>query len=189
MSSSASATNEPMSRSRTLVLTTTRRLPSSRLTWFGPGANERVATSLSGMNRWADSPLLGKAIGRRLIASSSERRFSGRRTRMSKRRSPSNSSPASRPPMAVARVSWTSCTLRPYRAVFSRSMFTVSMGRPVVCSTLTSEAPRMPCSSTEIFWAESLRTSISSPNTLTATSARTPEISSLKRSWMGWENS
>jgi hypothetical protein len=34
--------------------------------------------------------------------------------------------------------------------------------------------------------AVSLSTFMSSPKTLTATSLRTPEISSLKRSWMGW---
>ena len=32
-------------------------------------------------------------------------------------------------------------------------------------------------------------TSMSSPNTFTATSLRTPEISSLKRIWIGWVNS
>lgn len=30
---------------------------------------------------------------------------------------------------------------------------------------------------------------MSSPKTFTATSLRTPEISSLKRNWIGWENS
>ena len=45
---SASATKEPMSRPRTLALTTTRRLPSSRLTWLGPGDRSREATSASG---------------------------------------------------------------------------------------------------------------------------------------------
>jgi len=30
---------------------------------------------------------------------------------------------------------------------------------------------------------------MSSPKIFTATSLRTPEISSLKRSWIGWENS
>ena len=42
----ASATNEPMSRPRTLACTTTRRLPFSRLIWFGPSANANVATLL-----------------------------------------------------------------------------------------------------------------------------------------------
>ena len=42
-----SATNDPMSRPRTLAVTTTRRLPSSRLIWFGPGAMSSDATSPS----------------------------------------------------------------------------------------------------------------------------------------------
>ena len=46
---SASATNVPMSRPRTLALTTMRRLPFSLLIWFGPGAKSSVATSASGM--------------------------------------------------------------------------------------------------------------------------------------------
>ncbi len=108
---------------------------------------------------------------------------------MSKRRSPSNRVPALRPPRAVATVSWMSPTLRPKRAALSRSMSTVSTGRPVVCSTFTSEAPSMPCSTLEIFSAVSLSTCMSSPKTFTATSLRTPEISSLKRNWIGWENS
>ena len=47
---SASATNEPMSRPRTLAVTTTRRLPFSRLIWFGPGAISNVATCPRGTN-------------------------------------------------------------------------------------------------------------------------------------------
>ncbi|KAG0906952.1 hypothetical protein G6F57_023461 [Rhizopus arrhizus] len=68
-------------------------------------------------------------------------------------------------------------------------MLTVSMGRPVVCSTFTSEAPGTFCRTAAISAAVLFSTSLSSPNTFTATSLRTPEISSLKRSWMGWENS
>ena len=46
----ASATKEPRSRPRTLAVTTTRRLPFSRLIWFGPGAMAMRATAPSGMN-------------------------------------------------------------------------------------------------------------------------------------------
>jgi hypothetical protein len=59
----------------------------------------------------------------------------------------------------------------------------------VVCSTFTSEAPAIFCSIAAIWPAVSFSTVMSSPKTLMATSLRTPEISSLKRSWMGWENS
>ena len=47
----------------------------------------------------------GKGIGKRFIPSRSLRKDSGNRTKMSNRRSPSNSVPASRPPIAVATVS------------------------------------------------------------------------------------
>jgi hypothetical protein len=49
---------------RTLALITMRRLPFSRLIWFGPGAKSSVATSLSGMNEVA-APLSRQGIGRR----------------------------------------------------------------------------------------------------------------------------
>ena len=65
----------------------------------------------------------------------------------------------------------------------------VSTGRPVVCSTFTSEAPGTPCKAVAIFAAVRLRVSMSSPKTFTATSLRTPEISSLKRNWIGCDSS
>ena len=68
-------------------------------------------------------------------------------------------------------------------------MFTLSIGRPLVCSTLTSVAPCTVPSTLAMRCAVSLSTALSSPNTFTATSERTPEISSLKRSWIGCENS
>ncbi|MNS79585.1 hypothetical protein D3C72_1132430 [compost metagenome] len=68
-------------------------------------------------------------------------------------------------------------------------MFTVSMGRPVVCSTFTSAAPGTLPSAFDTCAAVWLSTSMSSPKIFTATSLRTPEISSLKRSWIGCENS
>ena len=48
MRAAASATNEPRSRPRTFAVTTTRRLPFSRLIWFGPGASSSRATAPSG---------------------------------------------------------------------------------------------------------------------------------------------
>ncbi len=80
---SASATKEPMSRPRTLALTTIRRLPFSRLTWLGPGARSRVAISARGMKFARVSPTApprGSGIGSRLIASRSLLSVSGRRT-------------------------------------------------------------------------------------------------------------
>ncbi|MNC15725.1 hypothetical protein D3C75_635500 [compost metagenome] len=71
----------------------------------------------------------------------------------------------------------------------SRSISMVSTGRPVVCSTFTSDAPGTPCRLLAICAAVRLSTSMSSPNSFTATSLRTPEISSLKRSWIGCDSS
>ncbi len=68
-------------------------------------------------------------------------------------------------------------------------MPTVSTGRPVVCSTLTSEAPSSFVSTAAARVAAWFSCSMSSPKIFTATSLRMPEISSLKRSWIGCENS
>ena len=65
----------------------------------------------------------------------------------------------------------------------------VSTGRPEVCSTFTSEAPFSFCKVSAISPAVVLSTAMSSPNTFTATSLRTPEISSLKRNWIGCDSS
>jgi hypothetical protein len=54
---------------------------------------------------------------------------------------------------------------------------------------LDFEAPGTFCSMAAMACAVRSSTWVSSPKTLTATSLRTPEISSLKRSWIGWENS
>ncbi len=102
-----------MSRPRTLALTTMRRLPSSRLTWLGPGAVSNVATADSGTKPMRPSAPRGRAMGRRLRACRSLRTASGRRTWMSKRRSPWNTVPASVPPMAVLMASCTSPMFRP----------------------------------------------------------------------------
>ncbi|MNN09818.1 hypothetical protein D3C81_1227220 [compost metagenome] len=64
-------------------------------------------------------------------------------------------------------------------------MLIVSTGSPVVCSTFTSEAPSTLRSASAIRSAVAFSTCMSSPNTFTATSLRTPEISSLKRNWIG----
>ena len=68
-------------------------------------------------------------------------------------------------------------------------MLTVSIGNPVVCSTLTSDAPGIFCNLDETSSAVLFKTSMSSPKIFTATSLLTPEMSSLNRSWIGWENS
>src|SRR3546814_2857430 len=62
---------------------------------------------------------------------------SGTRTVTSKRRSPSYTSPDSRPPSPAATVSATSRTVRPRRAIAARSSFTSSAGAPPTCSALT----------------------------------------------------
>ena len=85
---------------------------------------------------------LGSGIGKRLNARPDRSAaLSGSRTRMSKRRSPSNTCPAARPPIATSTTSWTSATFRPSRAIVARSIWMVRTGRPVVCSSLTSDAP------------------------------------------------
>ncbi|MCY1406785.1 hypothetical protein D9M71_220650 [compost metagenome] len=188
---SASCTNEPISRPRTLALTTTSRLPFSRLTWLGPSTRSRLATSASVIKPIPAllPALAGTGISRRASPWTSARKSSGRRTTMSKRRSPSYNVPAWRPPSATAMVSCTSPILRPKRAALSRSILMVNTGRPDVCSTLTSEAPATRCNVWAICPAVLLSRSMSSPKTLTATSLRTPEINSLKRNWIGWDNS
>ncbi|MCY1429391.1 hypothetical protein D9M71_453070 [compost metagenome] len=65
----------------------------------------------------------------------------------------------------------------------------VSTGNPEVCSTFTSDAPGTACKVLAIFAAVLLSTAMSSPKTFTATSLRTPEISSLKRNWIGCDSS
>ena len=108
----ASATNEPRSRPRTLACTTMRRLPFSRLIWFGPSVDARRSATARERHeaqrrrRWTSSPRerdrasaarprassgIGQALERRRGRS---RIASGRRTTMSKRRSPSKTCPA-----------------------------------------------------------------------------------------------
>ncbi len=124
-----------------------------------------------------------------MIASISVRSSSGRRTTRSKRRSPSNTRPAVLPPTAISTRFCTSDTLMPKRASALRSSLTVSTGSPATCSVLTSAAPWMFCSADCTCPAIPASTSRSSPKILTPTSLRTPEISSLKRSWIGCESS
>ena len=59
----------------------------------------------------------------------------------------------------------------------------------MVCSTFTSDAPGTFCNAAAICSPVWFSTAMSSPKIFTATSLRTPEISSLKRSWIGCENS
>ena len=61
----------------------------------------------------------------------------------------------------------------------------LSSGRPLTCSTRTPAAPRMPPSAPAIRLAAGSMVSKSSPKTFTATSPRTPAMSSLKRMAMG----
>ena len=86
--------------------TTTRRLPFSRLIWFGPSLTREAAPrcrsehgggrgAFAARGRQRDGQVLAGPRGPR-----GPRRAAARRS--AKRRSPSNTSPASRPPMAVA---------------------------------------------------------------------------------------
>ena len=203
MRACASATSEPMSRPRTFAVTTTRRRPFSRLTWFGPSPKANEASCRSGTlippagAGAAGTPVPdragaacggGSGTGRFLSASTSPRTSSANRTTMAKRRSPSNTSPASLPPTAVPMTSCTSAMLKPRRAISRRSTLISRKGSPTASSTFTSAAPsrlrRMPA----ILRAPSTIGPNSSPNTFTARSSRTPAISSLKRIWMGCEN-
>ncbi len=102
-----------MSRPRTLAVTTTRRLPFSREIWFGPSATEKLATCLSRTEVARPFRPGGSGTGMFSRASRSSRTVSVRRTTMGKRRSPSNTTPASRPPIAAPMTSWIAPVLRP----------------------------------------------------------------------------
>ena len=73
------------------------------------------------------------------------------------------------------------------RAIARRSILTRSTGSPAVCSALTSAAPGIFDSTPTTFAAVLFKVARSSPNTFTATSERTPEISSSTRNWIGCE--
>ena len=181
MAALASATTPAMSRPRTLAWITTRRLPFSRLIWFGPSITRMSARLASGTK----AP---PGVGTWTWASAwkSARCASDRRMTTGKRRSPSKIVPASRPPSVAPTVSCTSCAVTPSRAIASRFGRMSRIGRPAVCSTLTSTAPGVLRSAAAIFCAVAFMPAKSSPKTLTATSPRTPAISSLKRIWIGW---
>ena len=66
-------------------------------------------------------------------------------------------------------------------------MITSYWERPETCSTFTSVAPSTPAMATAIRSASPLSSARSAPNTLTARSLFTPEMSSFTRSAMGWE--
>src|SRR6266404_5702308 len=171
-----------MSRPRTSAVTATSRLPFSRLTWFGPSARLKLAMWRNGIvAAGAPGVVCGKAMGRFSSASMSLRNASGRRTMIWKRRSPSNTRPAARPPMAMPTASCTSERLRPRRAISPLSILISRKGSPDTSSTLTLAAPSTPLSTAAIWLAARTIGANSSPNTLTARSSRTPAMSSLKR--------
>ncbi|GJE71742.1 hypothetical protein CHKEEEPN_3289 [Methylorubrum podarium] len=178
-----------MSRPRTFAVTTTRRRPFSRETWFGPSATEKLATCFRRTDAARPFGPGGSGTGMFSNASRFSRTLSLRRTTMGKRRSPSNTSPASLPPMAAPMTSWTAPVLSPSRAASALLILISRKGRPAVCSTLTSSAPSMPRRISAIWSAAFVIGPNSSPNTFTARSPRAPASSSLKRSWIGWENS
>ena len=178
--SCASSTKEPRSRSRTLAETMTSRRPCSRRTSARPSTTSKSASVRSG----TVTPF-SRTIGRAPSWSKSSRVASAKRTTTSKRRSPSNTRPAGRPPRAMATDCATSSTVRPYRAMVGRSKAMSSVGKPVTCCTFTSAAPSTPRSTPATSPAASVSAVRSSPYSLTATSPRTPAISSLKRSSIG----
>src|SRR5215204_4707374 len=133
-----------MSRPRTLPVTTTRRFPFSRLIWFGPSANSNEATWCRGIvGVVPPRPDPGRGIGKFFNASTSLRTASGNRTTIWKRRSPSNTKPASLPPTAVPITSCTADRLRPRRAISALSTLISRKGRPAASSTLTAETSKL----------------------------------------------
>ena len=76
----------------------------------------------------------------------------------------------------------------PWRAAASRSITASNCDMPDTCSTLTSWAPAMPPIAAAARSATPLSSSRSGPKIFTARSLLTPEISSLTRSAIGWEN-
>src|SRR3546814_5888579 len=84
--------NEPRSRPRTLAVTTTRRLPSSRLIWLGPITTSTLATSSTGTNPRGPSLVAGNGTRNRPIWSTFARMSSGSRTTTGKRRSEEHTS-------------------------------------------------------------------------------------------------
>ena len=107
---------------------------------------------------------------------------------MSKRRSPSNSVPASAADGGGSHGVLDVTHVQTVARGLFRSIFTVSMGRPVVCSTLTSDARES--SNMARFWLRCLIQDIHVvAENLHRHIAADPEMSSLKRNWIGWENS
>ena len=132
-----------MSRPRTLAVTTTRRLPFSRRIWFGPSVDREAARPAAASTEAARP--FGAGRQRHRAGSPAPRRssrtLSVRRTTIGKRRSPSNTMPASRPPMAAPITSCIAAMLRPSRAISALSILISRTGRPGACSTFTSSAP------------------------------------------------
>ena len=96
------------SRPLTLIITTTRRLPISRLICAGPSLTSIFATLCNG----TCTPS-GAVTSNWRIACTLPRKASGRRTAALKRRSPSKTSVARLPPMAISIRSWISDTFSP----------------------------------------------------------------------------
>ena len=88
--------------------------------------------------------------------------------------------------MAASITSFTSDTLRPWRAIAARSISIDRYCWPVTRSTRMSVAPGTPAATRAISSAFCLSRARSSPKTLTATSERTPVTISSTRSEIGW---
>ena len=129
----------------------------------------------------------GRGTGSSSSAGISSRSASERRTTILNRRSPSNTRPASVPPIAVAMRYCTAARLRPRRAISPLSILISRKGRPEVSSVFTLSAPSIFRMTSAIWPAVFCICLKSSPNTFTARSSRTPAMSSLKRISIGCE--
>ena len=184
------STNEPMSRPRTLAVTTTRRLPFSRLIWFGPSVCvERRRSPRSGIGRPRRPSAVEPRQRHRQI-------FEGRDVIAQRVRQPDHDLEAPvalehQPGLAPADRGADQRPARPRgsgRGARSPPCRCLISGTAARRSARPSRLPRRRC------FAGHRRSgsrpaasgSKSSPNTLTATSSRTPAISSLNRIWIGW---
>ncbi len=160
-----------------------------RVIWFGPSEKLKVASCRNGM---VTAPLPGPAAAARSADFPTSRcrcaPHPTDRTTIWKRRSPSNTSPAARPPMAMPMTSCTSARLRPRRAISPLSILISRNGRPVDLLDLDVVGAVDPAQNAgDLTGHPQHRAETRHRRLLTAKSSRTPAISSLKRIWIGCE--
>ena len=169
---------------RTLKPTTILRFPFSREICIGPSSYFTSAICSKGI--WLPD---GKVTNRAFRFSISFRLSLSNRTTKSKRFSPSYTTPAVSPAKPIRTTLFKSPIFKPYNANLSLLYLIVICGKPATRSALASETPSIPLINCTTSSPLLTNISISSPKILTATSLLTPVINSLKRIWIGWENS